>query len=99
MIARSPLDLIHGECFLALASIAPHFSLHIKLEGFSATGSIKLKPAVHMVGQLEQAGLLKPGARIIESSSGNLGLALSMICAARGYHFTCVSDPNTSAQT
>lgn len=99
MIANSPVELIHGDCFLALSTFAAHFTLNIKLEGLAATGSIKLKPAIHMVSQMERAGTLTRGSRIVESSSGNLGLALSMICAAKGYQFTCVSDPNLSPQT
>ena len=42
---------------------------------------------------------IEKGARVIESSSGNLGVALAMICAAKGYQFTCISDPNISHQT
>lgn len=98
MIVESPTDLIHGNCFLRLDWIAEHFRVHLKLEGLSATGSIKLKPAARMVGKLESLGLLFPGAGLVESSSGNLGLALSMICAARRYRFTCVTDPNITPQ-
>ena len=75
------------------------FRVNLKLEGLSATGSIKVKSGLRMISQLEQQGLLRKGMKIIESSSGNLGLALSMICAAKGYSFTCVSDPNISPQT
>ncbi|MFZ6771670.1 2,3-diaminopropionate biosynthesis protein SbnA [Undibacterium sp. SXout7W] len=99
MIAQCPTELVHDDCFLALRSIAPHFAVNLKLEGFSVTGSIKVKAGAHMIQALEAAGTLRPGSRIIESSSGNLGLALSMICAAKGYAFTCVSDPNISPLT
>lgn len=99
MLVDSPVELVHGDCFLAIKSIAPHLTLNVKLEGLSVTGSIKLKPAAYMLSQLELSGTLQRGSRIVESSSGNLGLALSMICAAKGYHFTCISDPNTSPQT
>lgn len=77
--------------------ISPH--VYIKLEGLSITNSVKLKSAKAMIDKYEQEGRLLPGGELIESSSGNLGLALSMICAVRGYHFTCVSDPNISTQT
>jgi cysteine synthase A len=99
MLAQCPSELIQGGCFLSLRSIAPHVAVNLKLEGFSVTGSIKVKPAAHMIRRLEVDGRLGPGARLIESSSGNLGLALSMICAAKGYSFTCVSDPNISPLT
>ncbi|WP_227008524.1 2,3-diaminopropionate biosynthesis protein SbnA [Pseudoalteromonas luteoviolacea] len=65
----------------------------LKYEGFNAAGSIKMKSALSIIDQMEASGELKPGCEIIESSSGNLGVALSIICAARGYKFTCVTDP------
>lgn len=99
MTVRCPTDLIHGDCFIELTGMARHFNVQLKLEGFSATGSIKLKAAVHMIREMERDGTIRPGSRLIESSSGNLGLALSMTCAARGYRFTCVSDPNISTVT
>jgi N-(2-amino-2-carboxyethyl)-L-glutamate synthase len=92
-------QLINGATFLRLDAVVPGLPVFLKLEGYSATGSIKIKPAVFMVSALEESGRLRPGGRLIESSSGNLGLALSMVCAARGYSFTCVSDPNLSPQT
>lgn len=49
-----------------------------------------------MIEELEKKGMLKQGMTVVESSSGNLGLALSMICANKGYKFICVSDPNIS---
>ncbi|AVU37924.1 TPA: 2,3-diaminopropionate biosynthesis protein SbnA [Serratia marcescens] len=98
MIANSPMELLISNVFIKL-SVAKHFQVNLKLEGLSATGSIKVKSGLRMISQLEQQGLLRKGMKIIESSSGNLGLALSMICAAKGYSFTCVSDPNISPQT
>jgi len=98
LIANSPMELLISNMFLKIP-IASHFNVNVKLEGFSTTGSIKIKSALRMISGLEQQGLLRSGMRVIESSSGNLGLALSMICAAKGYSFTCVSDPNISPQT
>lgn len=92
-------DFVEGSKFLAVDNIVDHFITHIKLEGLSITGSIKIKAAVNMIQQLERSNLLTARAKLIESSSGNLGLALAMICAQRGYEFTCVSDPNISLQT
>jgi cysteine synthase A len=66
--------------------------LHLKCEGFNFAGSIKFKAAQEMVNGAESRGLLEPGSTIIESSSGNLGVALSMIAASRGYEFICVTD-------
>ena len=62
-------------------------SLFLKCEGFNFAGSIKLKAANAMVEGAEKDGILKPGSILVESSSGNLGLALSMIAANKGYDF------------
>src|SRR5580704_3867368 len=99
MLAQSPVNLINGDLFIALNNLFPRFSVNLKLEGLSITGSIKIKPGAYMIRALERSGRIGPDARIIESSSGNLGLALSMICASKGYRFTCVSDPNISPQS
>ncbi len=96
MRVDSPVDLVHGDCYVGLRGLVPDVVVQVKLEGFSQTGSIKVKSARHMIRGFERAGRLGPGARVIESSSGNLGVALAMICAARGYRFTCVTDPNIS---
>jgi N-(2-amino-2-carboxyethyl)-L-glutamate synthase len=67
-------------------------SLFLKCEGFNFAGSIKLKAATEMVEAAERDGVLKPGSILVESSSGNLGVALSMIAASKGYGFLCVTD-------
>jgi 2,3-diaminopropionate biosynthesis protein SbnA len=73
-------------------------SLFLKCEGFNFPGSIKLKAANAMVEGAEKEGILRAGSALVESSSGNLGLALSMIAANKGYDFVCVTDSrcNTS---
>ncbi|MFK0297064.1 2,3-diaminopropionate biosynthesis protein SbnA, partial [Streptomyces sp. NPDC090442] len=67
-------------------------ALFLKCEGFNFAGSIKLKAATEMVEAAEWSGLLKPGSILVESSSGNLGVALSVIAASKGYGFLCVTD-------
>ncbi|MGW1161966.1 2,3-diaminopropionate biosynthesis protein SbnA [Streptomyces sp. NPDC002513] len=67
-------------------------SLYLKCEGFNFAGSIKLKAAIEMVETAEREGVLKPDSILVESSSGNLGVALSMIAASKGYQFLCVTD-------
>jgi len=67
-------------------------SLFLKCEGFNFAGSIKLKVAAEMVQAAEADGVLRPGCTLVESSSGNLGVALSMIAASKGYGFICVTD-------
>jgi cysteine synthase A len=66
--------------------------LFLKCEGFNFAGSVKLKAAAAMVEAAERDGILWPGAFLVESSSGNLGVALSMIAASKGYRFLCVTD-------
>lgn len=93
MIFKSPVEIFFKDLFLNI-SLENHFKVNLKLEGFSLTGSIKVKPALYMIESLEKQGKIRKGSEIIESSSGNLGLALSMICAVKGYKFTCISDIN-----
>ncbi len=98
MNVASPLELILGDVFLSIRGIAPDLIVQLKAEGLNMAGSIKLKPAIHMIEDLELEGVLRPGRGVIESSSGNLGVALSLVCAIKGYRFICVSDPNISPQ-
>jgi cysteine synthase A len=72
--------------------------LYAKIEGLNPAGSIKIKTALGMIASLEARGQIRSDTVLIESSSGSLGVALSMICAERGYKFTCVVDPNASDQ-
>jgi cysteine synthase A len=70
----------------------------VKCESFNFAGSVKLKAASWMVGAAKDAGVLTSGSVIVESSSGNLGVALSVVCASEGFGFVCVTDPRSSAQ-
>ncbi|WP_223199405.1 2,3-diaminopropionate biosynthesis protein SbnA [Solihabitans fulvus] len=88
-----------GEIFLELPGFAPHFDTHLKLEGLNPAGSIKLKTAVALVDSLEQRDLIGPGSALIESTSGNLGIALATVCATRKYPITLVTDPNANARS
>jgi 2,3-diaminopropionate biosynthesis protein SbnA len=100
MIIESPLELIFRDLFYRLPGFAGSHDVFLKLEGFNITGSIKIKTAIALVEDLEQRGLAKPGETVfIESSSGNLGLALSLVCAIKGYKFICVTDPNANRAT
>jgi cysteine synthase A len=71
-------------------------SLFLKCEAFNFPGSVKLKAANAMVEGAEKDGILKPGSALVESSSGNLGLALSVIAANKGYDFVCVTDSRSN---
>ncbi len=74
-------------------------SLFLKCEGFNFAGSVKLKAAASMVAAAERTGRLRRGSVLVESSSGNLGVALSMIAASRGYRFVCVTDSRCNLAT
>ncbi len=90
LISRAD-EFLTDDLYLDLAPVvdAP---LVLKHEGFNFAGSVKLKPAQEMVSAAEEAGELRPGATLVESSSGNLGVALSIVAASRGYRFVCVTD-------
>ncbi len=65
----------------------------LKLEGHHPGGSIKARTAVALIDDLERAGRLTPGDTLVESTSGNLGVALARIAEQRGYRFVAVVDP------
>ncbi|WP_030019142.1 2,3-diaminopropionate biosynthesis protein SbnA [Streptomyces monomycini] len=86
-----PLDFNEEDLYVDLRATFGH-PLYLKCEGFNFAGSIKLKAATEMVAAAERDGVLTPGATLVESSSGNLGVALSIIAASKGYGFLCVTD-------
>jgi N-(2-amino-2-carboxyethyl)-L-glutamate synthase len=97
MIIESPLELIFPDLFYRLRNFAGTHDVFLKLEGFNVTGSIKIKTAIGLVEDLERRGIAKHKETIlVESSSGNLGIALSLVCAIKGYRFICVTDPNVN---
>lgn len=91
-IITAPEQFNTDDLFVDLRAVVGQ-PVHLKCEGFNFAGSIKLKAAVEMVDAAERAGVLRPGSVLVESSSGNLGIALSLIAAGRGYRFVCVTDP------
>ncbi|MFJ8022487.1 2,3-diaminopropionate biosynthesis protein SbnA [Streptomyces sp. NPDC096311] len=93
-----PQDFNEDDLFVDIEGIFGH-PLFLKCEGFNFAGSIKLKAATEMVEAAERDGLLTPGSVLVESSSGNLGVALSMIAAAKGYPFLCVTDSRCNLAT
>ena len=73
--------------------------VHLKCEGFNFAGSVKLKAALEMVEAAERDHRLSPESILVESSSGNLGVALSIIAASKGYRFVCVTDSRCNLAT
>ena len=97
-VISAPHDFNEEELFVDLAPIFAR-SLFLKCEGFNFAGSIKVKAATEMVEAAERDGTLTPGSILVESSSGNLGVALSMIAASKGYRFVCVTDSRCNVST
>lgn len=82
------LDTIGNTPVVKLHHLAPaHASVYVKLESFNPGGSVKDRLALAIVLDAEARGLLKPGDTIVEATSGNTGVALAMVAAARGYKF------------
>jgi cysteine synthase A len=79
-----------------LAGVCQRVGCYLKLESCNPGGSIKEKNAAVLVAQAEAEGLLGPGGTIIESSSGNFGVGLAMVGAARGYRVVIVVDAKTT---
>ena len=84
----SILDTIGRTPVVRLHRLAPaHVTLYAKVEAFNPAGSVKDRLALAIVLDAEARGLLKPGDTIIEATSGNTGVALAAVAAARGYRF------------
>ena len=79
-------------------SPAENVRLWAKLEDRNPTGSIKDRPALAMIEAAERDGTLRPGATILEPTSGNTGIALAMAAKLKGYGLVCVMPENTSAE-
>ncbi|MFF7952669.1 cysteine synthase family protein [Streptomyces griseorubiginosus] len=90
-------DLIGHTPLFELCRTATGSRLLLKLEQFNPTGTAKIRMARQMVLDAEDRGLLRPGGRIVESTSGNTGLGLAVIAAERGYTFTAVVDHHAAA--
>ena len=97
-VVTAPQEFNEHDLYVDLESIFGR-SLFLKCEGMNFAGSVKLKAAAAMVDAAERAGTLRPGSLLVESSSGNLGVALSMIAASKGYGFLCVTDSRCNLST
>ncbi|MCF3130658.1 2,3-diaminopropionate biosynthesis protein SbnA [Streptomyces olivochromogenes] len=97
-VISAPHAFNEGRLFVDLEPVLG-CSLYLKCEGFNFAGSIKLKAANEMVENAERDGVLTRDSILVESSSGNLGVALSMIAASKGYQFLCVTDSRCNLST
>jgi 2,3-diaminopropionate biosynthesis protein SbnA len=99
VILDNAYEIITDDLYVRVDGVLPDSELFLKIEGLNLAGSIKIKTAVNLITDAENRGILRPGDRVIESSSGSLGIALALVCAGKGYPFTCVSDPNASTHS
>ena len=98
-IFNSILDTIGNTPVVKLHRIAPkHVDLYVKVEAFNPAGSVKDRLALAIVLDAEQRGQLKAGDTIIEATSGNTGVALAAVAAARGYKFVAVMSETFSVE-
>ncbi|MGA9341296.1 MAG: cysteine synthase A [Rhodanobacteraceae bacterium] len=99
MIHDSILDTIGNTPIVKLQRVAPkQTELYVKVEAFNPGGSVKDRLALAIILDAEQRGTLKPGQTVIEATSGNTGVALAMVCAARGYPFVAVMSETFSIE-
>ncbi|HVB07160.1 MAG TPA: cysteine synthase family protein [Acidimicrobiales bacterium] len=94
------LDLIGNTPLVDVSPLSPNPQVQIlvKLEGMNPGGSVKDRVALSLVEDAEKRGVLEPGATLIESSSGNTGIGLALVCRARGYHLKVVLPTNVSIE-
>jgi cysteine synthase A len=99
MIHDSILDTIGRTPVVRLQRIAPStVTLYAKVESFNPGGSVKDRLAIAIILDAEAKGLLKPGDTVVEATSGNTGVALAMVCAARGYKFVATMSETFSIE-
>jgi cysteine synthase A len=99
MIYDSILDTVGNTPIVRLHRLAPkHVELYVKVEAFNPAGSVKDRLALAIILDAEQRGALKPGQTVIEATSGNTGVALAAVCAARGYPFVAVMSETFSIE-
>jgi cysteine synthase A len=88
MIYENITKTIGNTPIVKLNRLAPQGAdIYVKLESFNPGGSVKDRMAEAIIDAAERSGALKPGQTVVEATSGNTGIALAMVCAARGYPF------------
>jgi len=99
MIYNNILETIGNTPVVRLNRMAPdHIELYVKVESFNPLASVKDRLAFAIVNAAEQDGTLKPGRTIVEATSGNTGIALAMVCAAKGYQFVATMADSFSIE-
>jgi len=99
MIYESILDTIGNTPVVKLHRLAPkNVQIYVKVEAFNPAGSVKDRLALAIILDAEKRGVLKPGQTVVEATSGNTGVALAAVCAARGYPFVAVMSETFSVE-
>ena len=88
MIYNSILETIGNTPIVRVNNVGPkNQNIYVKCESFNPLSSVKDRLAIAIIEDAEKNGLIKPGQTVIEATSGNTGIALAMVCAAKGYPF------------
>jgi cysteine synthase A len=99
MIHDSILGTIGRTPIVRIQRVGPaHVTLYAKCEFFNPLASVKDRLAIALIEDAEAHGALKPGQTVIEATSGNTGIALAMVCAAKGYPFVAVMVESFSVE-
>lgn len=99
MIYESILSTIGGTPIVRINRLAPaHVTMYVKCEFFNPLGSVKDRLAIAIIEDAERTGALERGQTVVEATSGNTGIALAMVCAAKGYPFVAVMAESFSIE-
>ena len=99
MIYNNILETIGNTPVVRLNRMAPdHVEMYVKVESFNPMASVKDRLAFAIVSDAETRGTLKPGQTVIEATSGNTGIALAMVCAAKGHPFVATMADSFSIE-
>lgn len=99
MIYDSILGTIGRTPIVRINQLAPkHVSMYVKCEFFNPMSSVKDRLAIAIIEDAERRGVLKPGQTVVEATSGNTGIALAMVCAAKGYPFVATMAESFSIE-
>ncbi|MBT8053937.1 MAG: pyridoxal-phosphate dependent enzyme [Xanthomonadales bacterium] len=96
---NSILETIGNTPIVKINRLAPPgIDLFVKIESFNPMGSVKDRMALSVIQQAERDGVLKPGQTVVEATSGNTGIGLAMVCAAKGYPLVLTMAENFSVE-
>jgi len=99
MIYDNILQTIGRTPIVRINRLGPkHVTLYVKVEYFNPGGSVKDRLAIAIIEDAERRGLLKPGQTVVEATSGNTGIALALVCAAKGYPFVATMAESFSIE-